>query len=125
MSIEFHAADTQAFPGSVGSIDSRTDRKVFVHPESRIDQGDIESVVHSVSGPNDAILINFTARGAQKMRHFSHEHDGKMIAILVNGQVVSAPVVRGDLSAGVAIGGLTESAAIELFQLLTRGRSAK
>jgi SecDF, P1 head subdomain len=124
VSIGFHAADTEPFPGSVESFDSRRNRKVFVHPESRITQGDIKKVTHITIGPNDEILISFTVSGAEKMRRFSHERDGKMVAILVNGRVVYVPIVRGDLSAGLAMGGMTESAAIDLFEVLTRGKRA-
>jgi len=125
VSIEFHAADTEAFPGSVESFDSRRNRKIFLDPESRLNQDDIKSVMHHTSGPNDEILISFTPSGAEKMRRFSRERDGKMTAILVNGRVVYAPIIRGDISTGLAMGGMTESAAIDLFELLTHGTSTR
>jgi preprotein translocase subunit SecD len=50
--------------------------------------------------------ITLSTRGAEKMSRASSNHIGKLIAILIDRQIVAAPTLRGPISKLAAISGL-------------------
>jgi hypothetical protein len=86
-------------PGSSGSV--------YLHNEVIVDNGDIAEarVVQGSSPSQYSVDIKFNASGAEKMRAATENHIGKLVAILLDGQVVMAPVVRSPIGASAVITG--------------------
>jgi hypothetical protein len=94
-----------------------SDRSVYLHNEIIVTNGDI-AVARVVPGrgPSDySVGIEFKASGAEKMRAATGNHIGKLLAILLDGQVVMAPVLRSPISASARItGNFTSSQAARI-----------
>jgi hypothetical protein len=84
-----------------------SDRVVYLHPEIIVSNGDIAqtSVVQGDEPPHFGVVVQFTEAGAQKMRQATTSRAGGLVAILVDGDVVAAPVVRGPISTSAVISG--------------------
>jgi preprotein translocase subunit SecD len=84
-----------------------TTHKVYVHKEAVIDNTDIASagVVKdkTVSADNDpegerfAVEVELTKEGQEKLTKLTTDSVGQPLAILIDGKVVSAPVVRSTI----------------------------
>ena len=72
-----------------------TDNKVYLHKTVVAASKDIAeaSVILDAIG-KPAIAITFTDEGANKIAEVTERHHGKRLAILVDGQVISAPIIR-------------------------------
>ena len=84
-----------------------SDRSVYIHDEVIVTNGDI-AVARVVpgGGPSEySVGIEFKASGAEKMRVATGNHIGKLLAILLDGQVVMAPVLRSPIGASARITG--------------------
>jgi hypothetical protein len=84
---------------------SGSERSVYLHDEVIVTNGDI-AVARVVPGPGPeeySVGIEFKASGAQKMRAATGNHIGKLLAILLDGRVVMAPVLRTPISASARI----------------------
>jgi antitoxin (DNA-binding transcriptional repressor) of toxin-antitoxin stability system len=103
---EVRLAEDSPAPGlreaKVGS-----DRSVYLHDEVIVTNGDI-AVARVVpgQGPSEySVGIEFKPAGAEKMRAATGNHIGKLLAILLDGRVVMAPVLRSPISASARITG--------------------
>jgi preprotein translocase subunit SecD len=79
-------------------------RKVYLHREAALTGRDVteaRAIVDGTNGP--AVEITLTEEGRKKLAKLTEGHQGKPLAILVNGKVLSAPVVRGTISQGKAL----------------------
>jgi preprotein translocase subunit SecD len=79
---------------------SGSDRVVYLHQEILVTNSDIaQSRVIQGDGPSRfGVSVEFNAAGAQKMRQATANHIGKPVAILIDGEVVATPVLRGPIS---------------------------
>lgn len=82
-------------------------RVVYLHEEVIVGNGDIaESRVVEGDGPSRfGVAVELTAEGAEKMREATAGHVGRPVAILVDGEVVAAPMLRGPISTSAVISG--------------------
>ncbi len=105
----FEVRLAEEFPGT-GLREARigrSERVVYLHEEvvatnadiaaSRITVGDEPSSFH--------VQVEFTATGAQRMQQGTAGHTGRPLAILIDGEVVAAPVLRGRISRSAVISG--------------------
>jgi preprotein translocase subunit SecD len=86
---------------------SGTDRSVYLHEQVIVSNGDIAMAqVVPGRGPSEySVGIEFKASGAEKMRAATANHIGMLLAILLDGQVVMAPVLRSPIGASARITG--------------------
>ncbi|HLG60051.1 MAG TPA: hypothetical protein VI485_32220 [Vicinamibacterales bacterium] len=80
---------------------------LFLHQDIIVTNSDIaqSSVVPGALPSRFSIAVQFTAAGTEKMRQATANHVGKPVAILLDGQVVSAPVLRSPISTSAVISG--------------------
>jgi hypothetical protein len=83
------------------------DRVVYLHEEIVVTNADIErSAVAQGSSPSRfSVGVRFNAAGAAKMRQATANHVGRPMAILIDGEVVAAPVLRSAVSDSALISG--------------------
>jgi preprotein translocase subunit SecD len=86
---------------------SGSDRSVYIHQDVIVTNSDIaqSSVVAGALPSRFSIAVQFNAAGTEKMRQATANHVGKPVAILLDGQVVSAPVLRSAISTSAVISG--------------------
>jgi preprotein translocase subunit SecD len=76
---------------------------------------DVQSAVALLMNDQWGIDIHFSDEGAKTMQAFSHSHIGKSLAIVIDGKVLSTPVIQAELSDYAAIqGSYTEESAEQL-----------
>ena len=80
---------------------------VYVHQEIVVTNDDIarSSVVQGDEPSRYGVGMEFNAAGAQKMRQATASHVGRPVAILIDGDVVTAPVLRAPISTYAVIDG--------------------
>jgi hypothetical protein len=84
-----------------------SERVIYLHDEIIVTNSDIaQSRVVDGNGPaRFGVGVEFNASGAQKMRQATAGHVGKPVAILIDGDVVTAPVLRSPISTSAVISG--------------------
>jgi hypothetical protein len=84
-----------------------SDRVVYLHQEIIVTNSDIaqRSVVRGDGPSRFGIDVQFNAAGAQKMREATAGHVGRPVAVLIDGEVVMAPVLRNPISTSALISG--------------------
>ena len=111
---EVRLAENRPAPGLHKAMVSGSDQLVYLHDEDIVTNGDIAAArVVQGNGPSQySVSVEFNATGTQKMRAATQDHLGKILAILLDGQVVMAPVLRSPIGASAMItGNLTKSQA--------------
>lgn len=104
---EVKLAEDGPGPGLRQAKVSGSDRLVYLHPEAIVTNSDIARA-RAVPGPGQSeyyIGIGFNASGTEKMRTATANHLGRPLAILLNGQVVMAPVLRSPIAASARVTG--------------------
>jgi preprotein translocase subunit SecD len=97
--VEFRRAEAKNADGLTAAVVAGTTDKIYLHKAVEATNADIaEARVALDNAANPAIDILFTKEGAKKMEALSEKHQDKPLAILIDGKVVSAPVIRAKFS---------------------------
>jgi WD40 repeat protein len=105
-SIELRLGYRETRPGLVEMKIAEGDEKVYVAPGAIATNADIASaeVIGDPSG-QPAIQLTFKDEAAKRLTAATEEHQGKPLAILVEGKVLAAPIVRDALGSKAMISG--------------------
>jgi hypothetical protein len=79
---------------------SGTDRVIYLHQEAIVTNSDVvqSRVVQGDNASRFSVAVEFSAAGAERMRQATASHIGKLAAVVIDGEVVMAPVVRAPVS---------------------------
>lgn len=103
---EVRLAEESPAPGLRETAIAGSARRIYLHQETIVTNSDIaEARAVQSDASSFGVTVTFTANGAAKMLRASRDHIGRPVAILVDGEVVLAPVVRGPISASAIISG--------------------
>ena len=104
---EIRLAEERPAPGLREAKVSGSGRSIYLHAETIVTNSDIaEARVVPGDGPAQYYVdVKFNAAGAEKMRGATENHIGKHLAMLVNGEVAAAPVIRTAVSTSAVISG--------------------
>jgi hypothetical protein len=82
-------------------------RTIYLHPHPIVTNGDIaRAEVRPGDGASPfAVEVTFNAGGAAKISQATHSHIGKPLAILIDGKLVAAPVLRSPIATSAVING--------------------
>jgi preprotein translocase subunit SecD len=122
--------DTEQFHLITRSPGDQPSRRQVLHlqNETLLEESDIQTARvknDPVTGSPHIELI-FTYEGSTKFARITGENIGQKLAIIVDGEIISAPVIRAAISGGSAIisGDFTESEAGELARKITETTSS-
>jgi hypothetical protein len=104
---EVRLAETEPAPGLHEAHVAGSGRTIYLHDEVIVSNDDVERV-SAVTGTGPSrynIGVEFNAGGAEKMRRATLEHEGRPLAILIDGDVVMAPVIRSPVTTSALITG--------------------
>jgi hypothetical protein len=93
---------------------SGSDRVIYLHQDVIVTNSDVAQcrVVQGDNASRFGVAVEFNAAGAERMRQATASHVGKPAAILIDGEVAAAPIVRGSISTvGVISGDYTRAEA--------------
>jgi preprotein translocase subunit SecD len=103
---EVRLAEDQPIPGLVVAQVLDSGRVIYLHPETVVSNDDIAQTWVSHDGPaRFGVTVEFLPPGAERMRQATTPHLGRPVAILIDGGVVLAPVVRSPISDSAVISG--------------------
>jgi len=93
---ELRRAETKPADGLTPAEVPGAKDKIYLHKTSDVTNEDVASASVGVSPQTfkPVIEILFTKDGAKKVEKLSEEHLDKPLAILVDGKVISAPVIK-------------------------------
>jgi preprotein translocase subunit SecD len=106
--VKFEVRRAESKPGE-GLTEAKvegTDKKVYLHKEVELTNEDIAGA-KAVTDESKANVVDvkLTKEGRQKLARVTKAHQGKPLAILVDGKVVAAPVVRDEITGDARISG--------------------
>ncbi len=105
---EVRLAEEQPVAGLTAARVANSGRTVYLHPEVVVTNTDIAfSNVIPGNTPSQQFWVDvrLTAAGADKMRQATANHLGRPVAILIDGEVASAPTVKSPIGAAAVISG--------------------
>jgi preprotein translocase subunit SecD len=104
---EARLAEDQPIAGLVVAQIADSGRLIYLHPEIVVSNDDIARswVVDDGSG-RFTVAVELLPSGAERMRQATRGHIGRPMALLVDGRVVAAPVVRSAIGDAAEINGL-------------------
>jgi preprotein translocase subunit SecD len=104
--VEFRRAETKPGEGLTEATVAGTKEKVYLHKTADVTAEDIAEARPAEDGRGKpAVEVIFTKEGGKKMAKLSEQHREKPLAILVDGKVISAPVVRAKFAERALITG--------------------
>lgn len=99
-------AEDRPIPGLVVAQVADSGRVIYLHPEIVVSNDDIAQSWVSQDGPTQfGVSVQFLPSGAERMRQATASHVGRPMAILIDGVVVMAPVVRSPIDDSAVISG--------------------
>ncbi|MHB1455656.1 MAG: SecDF P1 head subdomain-containing protein [Armatimonadota bacterium] len=127
MSKDNDGKDTYEFIDSKGkTVDAK---KVIDESPLILSEADLKPVSEVVPGyqANPVISIEFTPEGRKKFADFTRKHIDEYLAIIVDGRILSAPVIRAPILDGKAVieGSFKDQEAQSLADALNKGGSVK
>lgn len=103
---EVRLAEDRPIPGLVVGQVVDSGRVIYLHPEIVVSNEDIAQSWVVQDGPDRfGVSVQFLQAGAERMRQATATHVGRPMAILIDGAVVMAPVVRSPISDSAVITG--------------------
>jgi hypothetical protein len=103
---EVRLAEDRPIPGLVVAQVAEPGRVIYLHPEIVVNNDDIAQSWVLQDGPDRfGVSVQFLPAGAERIRQASAAHVGRPMAILIDGVVVMAPVVRSPIGDSAVISG--------------------
>jgi len=103
---EVRLAEDTPLPGLIVAQVPDAGRLIYLHPEIVVSNDDIAQSWVSQDEPDRfSIGVQLLPSGAERMRRATTAHMGRPVAILIDGTVVSAPVVRSPIGDSAVISG--------------------
>lgn len=103
---EVRLAEDRPIPGLVVAQVADSGRVIYLHPEIVVSNDDIaQSWVLQDDPTRFGVSVQFLPSGTERMRQATASHVGRPVAILIDGAVVIAPVVRSPIGDSAVISG--------------------
>ncbi len=121
MQFEVRLAGAAPAPGTRKAVDAGSGRTIYLDQDVVLTNEDIAQT-RLVTLPNGfGVEVDFTEGGASKMRSATTENVGRLLAIVVDGNVLAAPMVRSPIDQlGVITGDFTRDEAEQLAEGIRR-----
>jgi preprotein translocase subunit SecD len=92
---EIRLAESKAAAGLTEATVEGSKNKVYLHKEAALTRADIAGARATVdSADKPAVEVVLTEAGRKKLAKLTEGHKGKPLAVLVDGKVIAAPIVR-------------------------------
>jgi hypothetical protein len=104
---EVRLAEDSPGPGLREAQVMGTNRSVYLHEDIVVSNGDIARAQILQGNPPSqySVGVEFTDEGARKMRAATEKNIGKLVAILIDDEVIIAPVIRAAIAESAVISG--------------------
>lgn len=127
--VEFHWAEGAPGKGLTEARVPKTGESIYLHKEALITNQDIieaQALEDSSTRGGYKIALVFTKQAAERMAKATERSDGKRLAVLVEGRVISAPFLSGSIhDKAVITGEITKVEAERIASELNRASRKK
>ena len=127
-SVEFRAAETDARPGLTPMTPAQGGVAVYVDADVLLSNADIAAAKVGIDRTTKGYVVRilFTPEGGQKLAVVTKEHVGHLLAIVIDGQLLSAPKIEEPITSNEADieGRFTRADAIRVAEQIMPEKSA-
>lgn len=103
---EVRLAEAQPVPGLTVARVTDSDQLIYLHPEVVVTNDDIAQTWVVQNSPAEfGVSVQLLPSGADRMRQATKSHVGRPLAVLIDGTVAMAPVVRAPIGDSAVISG--------------------
>ncbi len=121
-SLEFRLAEAQPSPGLAEMVFTGWGQSdtFYVHTDVLISEEDVDEASVTTQNGFPAVALSFTEAGAVKFEQVTGANVGRHLAMIVDGRLLSAPLIRDTIHAGKAIltGEMSEEEAHRIAEAL-------
>jgi preprotein translocase subunit SecD len=104
--LEIRLAEEQPAAGLKEATVAHSDKKVYLYESTVLTNADVaDARVVPAREDTFSVSISLTPEGSTKIMDATQRHMGKPLAILVNGSVIAAPIVRSTIQQEAVING--------------------
>jgi len=104
--LEVRLAESAPAAGLVEAVVQGSNQKIYMQPASIVTSADVTSAqVIDAGGGRYSVGVAFTAPASNRLAESTKIHMGRPVAILLNGRVIAAPVVRSMIRDSAVISG--------------------
>jgi preprotein translocase subunit SecD len=107
--LEFRRAETEAAKGLEEATVPGSGAKIYLHKTADADAADVAAAILDDSGCEPVLKVVFTREGRAKMEKLSKEHHGKPLAVVLDGKVLVAPVIRATITEKAVLTGIDKA----------------
>jgi preprotein translocase subunit SecD len=101
--LEIRLAASEPGEGLTGAIFEPTGETFYLHPEVMLTNADIAAASVSQWEDRPVVDLTLTETGKEKFAEFTRANIGKRAAILVDGKLVAAPIIKAPILQGRAL----------------------
>ena len=107
--VEFRIGEAKPSAGLIKQTLPDSEQQVYLHPQAVLTNTHIASakVIDSPQGPQ--IEVVFTEQGRQVFAKLTRENIEKRVAIIVDGEIISAPVIKTAITVGLSVDSIVVS----------------
>ena len=122
MRLEFRLAAREPGEGLTPMAVAGGDGTVYPHERVELSTDDVASArLTQDGGGRPSVEVTFTQEGAKRFAELTRKNVGRSLAIMVDGQVISAPTIRSEIRGGRAL--ITGSFTLEEAKRIAEGLS--
>jgi TonB family protein len=124
--LEIRLAETAPSADLIDARVSGSDQRIYLHPTVIATDADVTAARVIDSGQSRfSVAVTFNESGSARLASATRAHIGKPAAIVLDGRVIAAPVLRAPISGSAVISGdFTRSQADEIAAALTPAASS-
>jgi len=103
VTVEFRFAETEAAEGLTEIILPITGQKFYLHDEVIMSNEDIAMASVTMWNGKPVVELQFTLTGKDKFAQLTKENLKRRVGMLVDGKLVTAPIINAPIDQGIAI----------------------
>jgi hypothetical protein len=103
VTLEFRLGRSEPVDGLIVHSVPESSQKVFLESRAALANEDVAGAVARETDMGHEVELTFTRAGADKLARLTRENIGHPIAILVDGRVLAAPIIRTEIPGGKAV----------------------
>lgn len=112
--LEIRLAEASFTPGTQEAVIAGSGQPIYLYPTALATGADVTSARVIDVGGSPTVAVTFGTLASSRMSSGTAAHLGRPVAIIIDGQVVSAPTVRAPISDSAVLSGLTAMTAQSL-----------
>ena len=113
--MEIRLAESGFTPGLREAVVSGSNERIYLYPTTLATWSDVTLARVVNDGNSYGVAVTFNSAAAGRMASATAAHLGKPIAIILDGRIIAAPIVRAPVSGSAMFTGITAAVARELI----------